>query len=90
MSHTFRVRTGAQDSGSPPIGLNSPVSSMAAIPAEHKQSAMSSGWSPGMVRGPDGLGTENSEMIRTACDSFGSVVWGPSQSMAAAKMQKIT
>lgn len=57
VSHTLRVRTGAQDSGSPAIGLNSPVSSTAAIPAEHKQSATSSGWSPGMVRGPHGPGT---------------------------------
>ena len=57
VSHAFRVRTGAQYSGSPAIGLNSPMSSTAAIPAEHKQSAMSSGWSPGMVRGLDGPGT---------------------------------
>lgn len=31
-----------------------------------------------------------SEMIKTACDSCGSGVWGPGQGMAAAKMQKIT
>ena len=57
VSHMLRVRTGAQDSGLPAIGLNSLVSSTAAIPAEHKQSAMSSGWSPGMVSGPHGSGT---------------------------------
>ena len=81
VSHTLRVRTGAQDSGSPAIGLNSPVSSTAAIQAGAQ------GWSGVLTD----LEPETfSEMIKTACDSCGSGVWGPGQGMAAAKMQKIT